>query len=230
MSGETPPGGLDIGGMIRRVRRVCDLSQRDLAARMGVSKSTVNRWESEDGEPSLSQLQQLLALAGWSLSIGPDPRENNGVEPSPMRADAARDLQGRRYPAHLDVIGFDSWEVFRVRNPRSGPWRRSPRRETRDEQRRISGVVPDDHANDFELAQETRARREARDQKARDDWNRVCDAKVARGEPDPRIWPDCECIDECFELPGCAAACTCRCEIAIVHPDGRVERNQKAAS
>lgn len=146
--------------MIRRVRRVCDLSQRDLAARMGVSKSTVNRWESEDGEPSLSQLQQLLALAGWSLSIGPDPRENNGVEPSPMRADAARDLQGRRYPAHLDVIGFDSWEVFRVRNPRSGPWRRSPRRETRDEQRRISGVVPDDHANDFELAQETRARRE----------------------------------------------------------------------
>ena len=53
-----------IPGTVRRVRRILDVSQRGLAAIIGVSQSVVARWETGRTSPRASVLQQLLRLAG----------------------------------------------------------------------------------------------------------------------------------------------------------------------
>lgn len=99
---DAPDGGVpdfDVPGLIRRVRRVCDLNQLELAERLGVSQSTIGRWETGAAEPTVSMFTTLVALAGWSLSV----RDENAEAVRPMRPDGVRDAAGRRRPAHLDV-------------------------------------------------------------------------------------------------------------------------------
>ena len=140
-------------GLVRRLRRVADLSQRDAARTLQVSQSTVARWETGDTSPTLAQVQQLADVAGLRLVL----RDAQGVEHAPMRDDAAHDRAGRRYPAHLDPHesgwytppGSDrdgrwvqAWRDARlaadprVRFTRSRPWR--------DLARRVHGAG-DDH-------------------------------------------------------------------------------------
>ncbi|MHC4156215.1 MAG: helix-turn-helix domain-containing protein [Planctomycetota bacterium] len=42
----------DISKMIKRLRTVLELTQEQFAAKIGVTVSTVNRWENDKGEPS----------------------------------------------------------------------------------------------------------------------------------------------------------------------------------
>jgi transcriptional regulator with XRE-family HTH domain len=105
---EPPPLG-DLPGLIRRVRRISDLSQRELASRAGVSAATVNRIETGTLVPRLPTLQRLLASADLRLVV----IDAYGHVVAPMRTwqDLADDA-GRRYPAHLDT----------VIDPRPGEW------------------------------------------------------------------------------------------------------------
>lgn len=48
---------------IKRIRFDADLSQEELAARLGVGQKTVSRWEQGQGEPGLRQLLRLAAIA-----------------------------------------------------------------------------------------------------------------------------------------------------------------------
>ena len=82
-------------GLVRRARRAADLSQRDLAARLGVWQSTVARWETGQSSPTLYLVEQMLALGGLRLTMI-DPA---GEPVAPMREDAPRDRAGRRFPA-----------------------------------------------------------------------------------------------------------------------------------
>lgn len=98
VGGGAPSTALDVPGLVRRVRRVGDWSQRDLAAHLGVSQSSVAQWETGRGEPSLALFARLLGLIDAHLEVV----DADGAELTPMRADAVRDRQHRRYPAHLD--------------------------------------------------------------------------------------------------------------------------------
>ncbi len=105
---ETSPLG-ELAGLIRRVRRIADLSQRELAARAGVSAATVNRIETGTLVPRLHTLQRLLDSADLRLVVV-DP---DGRVVAPMRTwQDLTDDAGRRYPAHLDT----------VIDPRPGEW------------------------------------------------------------------------------------------------------------
>ncbi len=44
---------------IRKIRRTCLLSQEDFAKQIGVSFSTVNRWENEKAIPKLCKLKLI---------------------------------------------------------------------------------------------------------------------------------------------------------------------------
>jgi transcriptional regulator with XRE-family HTH domain len=102
-------GRFPFAGLIRRVRRVADLSQRELAKRSGLAQSTVARIESGALVPSVKVLQRLLACAQFELVVV-DPE---GHVVLPMReAEWTRDGADRRYPSHLDTI----------LNPRPGEW------------------------------------------------------------------------------------------------------------
>ncbi|MEU4681023.1 GNAT family N-acetyltransferase [Micromonospora sp. NPDC023737] len=99
---------IDVGAMLRALRRQADLSQRELAERSGVPKSTLARIESGQGtEPRFATVDRLVRAAGGALTVGV-PRAaltgDNGSDDLPIPADdGRRDEAGRRYPPHLDL-------------------------------------------------------------------------------------------------------------------------------
>lgn len=87
-------------GLVRRIRRILDVSQRGLAALLGVSQSMVARWETGRTSPRMSIVERLFRLAGLASTV----REvDSGEVVEPMRDDGALDRGGRRYPAHVDL-------------------------------------------------------------------------------------------------------------------------------
>ncbi len=95
-----------VPGLVRRVRRILDVSQRGLADILGVSQSVVARWETERTSPRVSVLQKLLAMAGIRVELRD---EDSDEEVGPMRADGARNRGGSRYPAHADLRVTGWW-------------------------------------------------------------------------------------------------------------------------
>ena len=60
---------MKLGEVLRSLRRRADLSQRELAARAGVPKSTVSRIESDEAwNPSFRTVERLVRAAGEVLS------------------------------------------------------------------------------------------------------------------------------------------------------------------
>ncbi len=95
---------LDLGNALRRLRRVADLSQRELAEKAGVPPSTVARIESAEVQnPQFRTIERLARAAGGAVTVEPgsaDPHADaTAVRPDEPIGDAA----GRRFPAHLDV-------------------------------------------------------------------------------------------------------------------------------
>lgn len=96
----------EIRGLVRRIRRMLDVSQRGLAAILDVSQSVIARWETGRTSPRASVLHELLRLAGLHATFHED-ETGEGVEP--MRDDGARDRGGRRHPAHVDLTVRGWW-------------------------------------------------------------------------------------------------------------------------
>lgn len=119
------PFGGGTPGLVRRIRRILDVSQRGLAQLIGVSQSVVARWETGRTSPRVSVLHLLMRLAGLGSTVHDS---ETGAEVEPMRDDGARDRGGRRYPAHVDlrVMG---WYVPRGLDCTvdAGRWRRRSR-------------------------------------------------------------------------------------------------------
>lgn len=93
-------------GLVRRVRRRLGVSQRALAAQLGVSQSRVARWETGRTIPSAADLEEVLALIGASLVA----LDENGEQVRAMSPLAVRDLADRHYPAHCDPRGAGWWD------------------------------------------------------------------------------------------------------------------------
>ena len=100
-----------IPGLVRRIRRILDVSQRGLAAVLDVSQSVVARWETGRTSPRASVLLHLLKLVGLRVKLH---SIETGEVVEPMRDDGARDRGGRRYPAHVDLSVTGWWVPRRV--------------------------------------------------------------------------------------------------------------------
>ena len=109
MSPEEAQFPADVVELVRWARRRADLSQRQLAAAAGVSRSVVARLEG-GGSPRWAHVLAVLAACGVHVSLVDDVGEEVRVEPADVHR--GRDAAGRRYPAHLDprAIGpFGDW-------------------------------------------------------------------------------------------------------------------------
>jgi transcriptional regulator with XRE-family HTH domain len=106
---------------VRARRRAQRLDQRELAARAGVSKSTVGRVERGDGGIGLSLLRAVLAEVGLDIALvdedGYPWRDGDAL---PADVEGAVDRAGRRLPAHLPATFTDSltsWDFARAHRP-----------------------------------------------------------------------------------------------------------------
>ncbi|WP_404391080.1 helix-turn-helix transcriptional regulator [Humibacillus xanthopallidus] len=196
MSGDRPPPVFDAARFVLRARREADLSQRDLADVIGLSRATIGRLETGATRVGVDLLGSILALAGLRLAV----LDGSGREVQPVPDDVLRDNADRRFPSHLDVLLPEDQPAYRGVHPRPGQppatgWYHQRRR--RADLRRRRGTQPD-HPTHSGERQRRRAAYEARVAAA---IRRQADA------PDP----ECTCLDECFEL-ACLAACPCQCE------------------
>ena len=204
----------DLPGALRRIRRAADLSQREVAERIGVSKSAVAAAESGTRDLGVAVLTRAAQLAGLRLALL-DP---TGAEVEGMTPGAVRDGAGRRFPAHLDTRHGDvDWWHGRERYARTQPWYTFDRcRWTRDQWRDRSGV-PEDHQvpQPGDSPAERRSQRQAAARRRRTE---ELQRRRAAGElPPPDRWT-CSCPAECDELDTGgqlrhADACPCRCDV-----------------
>ena len=92
----------------RRMRRHAGLSQRALAAKSGVAKTTIDRIEVGAVDPTISTLLKLAQVTGATLAFG-------GLEPTTFIfgiVENQRDRAGRHAPPHrLSKAGFGWWDI-----------------------------------------------------------------------------------------------------------------------
>ena len=211
-----------VAGLVRRIRRAADLSQRQLAERCGVSQSVVARAESGQRDLRVGLLLCLADAAGLRLAL----LDRDDHEVTPMDCSAARDGGGRYFPAHLDTRhGDEDWWHDAHRYGRRRPEYTFDRdRSRRDGRRSRCAAAPADHhvprAGDS-LAERRAARQEearGRDRERREAAHR---AWVEAGSPTAPDWgtgctcpPGCEYDEETNEDLAHAPECACRCDVS----------------
>jgi len=204
----------DLPGYLRRIRRAADLSQRELADQLSVSKSAIAAAESRVGGLDSRVLARAAELAGLRLILV----DEVGTEVMGMADGAVRDEGGRRFPAHLDTrYGDVDWWHGRERYSRDQPWYTFDRvRDTRDFWRGRQGT-PDDHQlpRPGDAPAERRAARRRAARLRREDALQRWREEHKGPQPDP--WT-CECPPECAELdrgerPVHADGCPCGCDV-----------------
>ncbi|WP_158579894.1 helix-turn-helix domain-containing protein [Geodermatophilus marinus] len=207
----------DLSGVVRRIRRRADLSQRELAEACGVPQSAVAQAETGRRDLGATLLARAAGLAGLRLAL----LDGSGREVAGMAPDAVRDLGGRRFPAHLDTHHSDERPGrYEHRFDRPLPWFTVDRhRGARDGLRARNGTPEDHHLprpGDSPAERRARRRRAARD--AAEERRRT--AREAAREAAGPGWEDawsCTCPAACDELddgsgppvhaPGCACCC-----------------------
>lgn len=183
-------------GYVLRVRRLLDLSQRDLAQILGVSASTVGRWESRSRPIGQDSLVRVLRLAALQLAVV----DENGAVVAPVPRTTVRDNGGRRFPAHLDADPPDQvpWPYYcmpRRDRPPVKAWYHHRAERERLAAEHPHRARPVDHPTVEELALRRRLIRGRQ--------------PVVDPPPSPDL--DCRCLDQCFEL-ACLGPCPCQCE------------------
>ncbi|HEX2072740.1 MAG TPA: helix-turn-helix transcriptional regulator [Geodermatophilus sp.] len=216
--------GFDLPGVLRRVRRGADLSQRQLAERIGVSKSCVAAAESGTSGLDARVLARAAALAGLRLALV----DGQGAEVPAMDGETVRDMGNRRFPAHLDTrYGDEDWWHDAHRYSRPRPWYTFDRDRGRRDARRRRAGPPADHqlpqpgdAPEHRAAQRRRAalRRAAEERRQRAEEARR--RRAASGESaEVGLGFVCDCPDACDQLddrsgrPVHAPECPCGCDV-----------------
>lgn len=211
------PEPLTVVGALRRIRRLADMSQRELADALGVSRAAVSHAEAGRRDLSTGLLARAAALAGLRLAL----LDATGDEVDGMAEDTARDGSGRRFPAHLDtMLSEQRWSRWAHRFDRPQPTYSFDRdRSGRDRARRESGTPHDHHRpqpGDSPADRAARRKMEARRRAVEERERRFLSGEL-RELPAPF---ECTCPAVCDELddregkPVHAPSCGCDCDLA----------------
>jgi HTH-type transcriptional regulator/antitoxin HipB len=207
----------DLSGLLRRIRRRADLSQRELADSLRVSKTAVAAAENGSRGMDVRVLSLAAGLAGLRL-VAVDAA---GDEVVGLVGKAVRDGAGRRFPAHLDTRYVDDgWWHDNHHYGRRRPWYTFDRtRSQRDALRRAAGT-PDDH----QLPRPGDSPEERAAARSLEYWRRRAAERERAflsgelaGRPDAFT---CTCPTRCDELddwssrPVHAEDCPCSCDVA----------------
>lgn len=213
---------VDLTGLLRRIRRTADLSQRELAARIGISKSAVAAAESGRRGLDVRAMARAAEVAGLRLAlVDPAGRELPGMD-----LGGVRDMGGRRFPAHLDTRhGDQDWWHDAHRYSRPRPWYTFDRDRGYRDARRADSGTPGDHqrpaAGDAPADRAAERQRESARRRAAEHQRRFLAGEFLR-LPDA---PPCTCPDDCGIGPETGPVtlasidaehvpdCVCRCDV-----------------
>lgn len=207
----------DLAGVLRRIRRRADLSQRELARACQVTPSVIAHAEAGRRGLSAHLLATAAEVAGLRLAIV-DPA---GHEIDGMSDATVRDMGNRRFPAHLDTRYSDQgWWHGAHRYDREQPWYTFDRsRRIRDQDRNMNGT-PEDHqvpqSGDSPADRALARRQEYWRRRAEDRQRRFLAGEFASLYSGFR----CSCPATCDELddrsgrPVHAEGCPCLCDLA----------------
>jgi HTH-type transcriptional regulator/antitoxin HipB len=209
--------GFDLCGALRRVRRLADLSQRELAAAAGISASAVGHAEAGTRDLPVGALARAAGLAGLRLAL----LDTEGREVTGMDGGAVRDMGDRRYPAHLDTRYSDEgWWHDEHRYSRERVWYTFDRdRRRRDAVRRRSGT-PADHQlprpGDSPRHRAEARRLERADEQAAERQRRFLAGELSGVDLrfDCSCPPACDEVDDGWGKPVHAPDCVCGCDLA----------------
>lgn len=208
--------GFDLCGALRRIRRLADLSQRELAEACGISQASVSQAESGRRGMTVDVLARAAAAANLRLAL----LDRAGDEVQPMSPDTVRDMANRRFPAHLDTrYGDEDWWHGEHRYEREQPWFTFDRlRYTRDQWRGRTGT-PGDHQvpqpGDSPHDRAAARRRAVLRARAEDRQRRLLAGELR----DLDDGFTCTCPPECADLddwsgpPVHAEECPCSCDL-----------------
>ncbi len=62
-----------VGALIRLARLEADLTQAQLASRLGTDQAAISRWERGRDEPRLSTVRKVLRACGFELHLSIEP-------------------------------------------------------------------------------------------------------------------------------------------------------------
>ena len=205
----------DLSGALRRIRRLADLSQRELARACGLAQSVIAQAESGRRDLTVGTLATAARLADLRLAL----LDRDGAEVHGMGPDTVRNLGRRRFPAHLDTRRSD--DVPWLYEPRDRPatsFTFDRDRGARDSRRHRAGTPEDHHLRQADDSPAGRAA--ARRCAARREAAAAFQRRLAAGEISPVEPFDCQCPDACDELddrsgkPVHAPECACGCDLA----------------
>lgn len=118
MSENIPTGSIPI--TLRAIRAELDLTQTELADRLGVSFATVNRWEGGGTKPQKAAMAKLLALAEEAGVDSNDPSRADGAGPRRKRgrqagvgATATKPMEQMLWDAACSIRGEKDAPKFR---------------------------------------------------------------------------------------------------------------------
>jgi transcriptional regulator with XRE-family HTH domain len=206
----------DLPGALRRIRRIADMSQRELATVAGISASAVGAAETGRRDLPVRAIAAMATLAGLRLALVDD----GGHEVGPMRDDTVRDMANRHFPAHLDTRYSDEgWWHDAHRYSRHRPWYTFDRdRRVRDAYRNRHGT-PEDHqeprSGDSPADRASARRREywRRDAEERQRAFLAGEFASLDGGFHCTCPPRCDELDDRSGRPVHAPDCSCLCDL-----------------
>lgn len=85
---------MSIGSRIRALRARRNITQADLASRLGVKPQAVSQWERDETKPESERARELAAIFGvsmdWLLSDADDSVSGDSLPPGPEDANSAQ--------------------------------------------------------------------------------------------------------------------------------------------
>lgn len=97
-----------IGDRIRWLRNRNNMTQADLAERLGMSDQQVFRWENGKSEPALDAVVKLAKVfdvtGDYLLGLSDDPRGNRAVELSELETDLIQALRETNFENFTEYL------------------------------------------------------------------------------------------------------------------------------
>jgi transcriptional regulator with XRE-family HTH domain len=207
-------------GILRRIRRTADCSQRELADRLGASKATLAAAENGTRDLPVSLLARAAVSMGGRLTV----LDASGHELIPMDPHAVRDRGGRRFPAHLDTrYGDGFWWHGPHRYDRVQPTYTFDRDRRRRDDGRAGTGVPGDHQRpqpgDSPAERAAARQRAARRRQEKRRHQLLAASRAASGAIELDWGTGCTCPAGCELAEGRnedlshASSCACRCDV-----------------